>query len=61
MEMLEAYAKSTRKRIKKCLKWSHRRATAAGHPAGAWTSGATNQNKTRETEAWRLYSGQTSG
>ena len=50
MEMLEAYAKSTRKRIKKCLKWSRRGATAAGHPAGARTSGATNQKKTRERQ-----------
>src|SRR3990170_2388147 len=48
MEMLEAYAKSTRKQIKKCLKWSRRGATAAGHPAGARTSGATNQKKTKE-------------
>ena len=50
MEMLEAYAKSTRKRIKKCLKWSRRGATAAGHPAGARTSGATNQKKTKERQ-----------
>ena len=40
MEMLEAYAKSTQKRIKKCLKWSRRGATAAGHPADPRTSGA---------------------
>ena len=68
MEMLEAYAKSTRKRIKKCLKWSRRGATVAGHPTGARTSGATNQKKTRErrtpddsTAAGHLADPQTSG
>ena len=50
MEMLESYTKSTRKWIKKCLKWSRRGATAAGHPAGARTSGATNQKKTKERQ-----------
>ena len=51
MKELGALDKSTRKRSEKCLKWSRRGATAAGHPAGARTSGATKQRRTRREQA----------